>query len=181
MKKRKKFGLKLTLDHSDAIATPRPTVVSEGKSSDSSSTTTSNESKSSPTTTKKKKKGRNRLGLTLVVEDSNHEPESPKSSASPKGGFGLQIDTSGGGAGGIQTNDHGGGYTHASGDSHGGYGMSDSGKINIKAKWSAASRSTAVSIFLLLLPPSKLFHCRRLCFSSILKTPKQVFFYFFLT
>ena len=139
MKKRKKFGLKLTLDHSDAIATPRPTVVSEGKSSDSSSTTTSNESKSSPTTTKKKKKGRNRLGLTLVVEDSNHEPESPKSSASPKGGFGLQIDTSGGGAGGIQTNDHGGGYTHASGDSHGGYGMSDSGKINTKAKWSEAN------------------------------------------
>jgi hypothetical protein len=123
-KKKKKFGLKLTLDHSDAIATPRPIV--EGKTSDASSSSSS--SSASPTKTKFKKK--NRLGLTLVVEDSNHEPESPKNSP-PKegGGFGLSVDTSGNNDNenrreGVQMYD----------DGHGGnsYGMSDSGTFAIE-------------------------------------------------
>jgi serine/threonine protein kinase len=127
MAKRKKFGLKLTLDHSDAIATPRPVLTSstaEGKTSVDSNTV--NESKTSPKTRfSKAKKKKNRLGLTLVVEDSNHEPESPKAS-SPQGGFGLSIDTGDGPSGGIQTSDSGG-YSGSSS----GYGMSDSGTFAI--------------------------------------------------
>jgi len=129
-KKKKKFGLKLTLDHSDAIATPRPmvVVVDEGKTGDNNKNSDSDNKKNSPTTKNKFKK-KNRLGLTLVVEDSNHEPESPKNSPPREGGNGLSVETthsfgSGHDGEGVQMYDDGRG-----GNS---YGMSDSGTFAIE-------------------------------------------------
>jgi serine/threonine protein kinase len=122
-KKKKKFGLTLTLDHSDAIKTPRPTTtissaVDEGKSSNETSPT------------KKKKNKRNKLGLSLVVEDSNHEPESPKNN-SP----GLSINTNSPDQ--STTNNHfgdDGGHGGRGGRGGGGaeFGMSDSGTFAIE-------------------------------------------------
>jgi hypothetical protein len=116
-KKKPRFGgLKLTLEHSDAIKTPRP-IVDEGKSSaESSPATSNNESKSSSA---KKKKKKNRLGLTLVVEDSNHEPD-----ASPKNSPSLSVNT--GGSPDQLKNTFDGGNGHEE------YGMSDSGTFAIE-------------------------------------------------